>query len=254
MRVASFRGSGPERRVCGVLPASDLALHLESRGIGSLPGVIAVRSDLLSRQPLEQLCDSSVDGAAALACTGKPWGAMCVFTDPHGLITGFERNPAPELARTNVVLAGACWFREEPEPGQSLEDTVETALNSGAVLKGVLLRGRAFIVCSGEEQLRASHALLSGLVVPGVHGCVAVNRAFIQGRLDPSVRVSGTLWTAPGSVVEPGCELENCVILEDTLIGRGCKLKNTLVEAGTRVPPGTVMEDKYPSFLGETTC
>lgn len=239
------------RLVCGALPADDLAEHLERRGVNGLPGVLALRSDLFTRQPLEKLPDMSVDLVAALSCTGKPWSSLCVFTDPHGIVTGLDWNPSPENARTNLRLAGACWFREKPVQEESLEATVYTAFRDGAVLRAVLLPGYAFMVCSAEEQLRACHSVLSGHVDPGVRGCSPDRGVFIQGRVDPATVTTGTLWTAAGSVVEGDCRLENCVILQDAVVGRGCRLRNTLVETGVRVPEGTVLDDKYPSFLGE---
>ncbi len=252
MVTITFEGSGADRSVCGTLPRHDMREHLERRCIGRLPGFLALRADLLTRQPLEQLADPSAHAVAALSCTGKPWSSLCVFTAPDGTVTGLDWRPSPENARTNLHLAGACWFREEPTVEGSLEETVVQAFRSGAVVRAVFHREPAFLVCSAEEQLRACHSVLSGRLEPGVRGCSPVNGAFIQGRMDPSTAVTGTLWTAPGSVVEGDCLLSNCVILQDAVVGRGSRLRNTLVEPGVRVPVGTVLEDKYPSFLGDT--
>lgn len=249
MEVRFFRRPGTGREVCGVLPEEDLLVHL--RSMEDLGGVLAVRADLLTRQPLELLPRAGLDGVAALTCTGRPWNETCVFTDPSGLVTGLDRNPGPEQARTNICLAGACWFSGVPPLRATLEETLAAALEEGAVIRAELFTQRAFIVCSGEEQLRACHCVLSGLLKPGLAGCSPKNGAFTQGFVDPTCTVVGTLWTAIGSRVNSECMLENCVILSNAVVGSGCKLRNTLVEAGTRVPPGTVMEDKYPSFLGE---
>ena len=251
MNTLFFRNPGPVRQVCGAAPLDDLHLHLERRGIKGLPGVIALRSDLLTRQPLELLPRSDADGVAALATTGKPWASLCVLTDPKGFIIGFERNPCPELAETNLCVAGACWFADKPKHHDSLEETIIRSHESGARLRALLLPGKAFIVGSAGEQLRACHNMLSGRVVPPVAGCEPCNGTFIQGEVHRSARVEGTLWTAPGSRVEEDCVLENCVVLENAVAGRGSRLRNALVEAGARVRPGTIMEEKYPSFLGE---
>lgn len=249
MEIHFFRTPGPGRAVCGVLPQDDLSARLgstDSRG-----GFLAVRADLLTRQPLERLPRAGVDGVAALTCTGRPWNFTCVFTDPSGIITGLDGNPGPEHARTNICLAGACWFSTPPPLMATLEETLSAALAAGAVIGAELFIQRAFIVCSGEEQLRASHTVLSGHFNPGIAGCSPKNGTFTQGFVDPSCSIGGTLWTAAGSTVGEGCLLENCVVLDNAVVGPGCRLRNTLVEAGTRVPAGTVMEDKYPSFLGE---
>jgi mannose-1-phosphate guanylyltransferase len=249
MEIHFFRMPGPGRAVCGVLPQDDLSARLastESRG-----GFLAVRADLLTRQPLERLPRAGLDGVAALTCTGRPWNFTCVFTDPSGIITGLDRNPCPEHARTNICLAGACWFSTPPPLMATLEETLSAALAAGAVIGAELFTQRAFIVCSGEEQLRASHTVLSGHFKPDLAGCSPKNGTFTQGFVDPSCSIGGTLWTAAGSTIGEGCLLENCVVLDNAVVGPGCRLRNTLVEAGTRVPAGTVMEDKYPSFLGE---
>lgn len=249
MKVHLFRGPLPGRKVCGVLPVDDLQVHL--RNTENLPGFLAVRADLLTRQPLNLLPRTGVDGACALACTGRPWNETCVLTNPSGLVTGLDKKPGPEQAITNICLAGACWFREPPPAGDTLEETLAAALAEGAVMAAELFTERAFIVCSAGEQLRACHHVLSGHFRPGVQGCSPKEGVFTQGSVHPSCSVGGTLWTAAGSSVGEGCHLENCVILEDAVVGPGCRLRNTLVEAGARVPAGTVMEDKYPSFLGE---
>jgi hypothetical protein len=249
METHFFRRPGPGREVCGVLPEDDLSVRL--RSMKDQAGVLAVRADLLTRQPLERLPRAGLDGVAALTCTGRPWNFTCVFTDPSGIVTGLDRNPGPEQARTNICLAGACWFSKLPPLMATLEETIAAALAAGAVIGTELLPERAFIVCSGEEQLRACHTVLSGHFKPGLAGCSPKNGAFTQGFVDPSCSIEGTLWTATGSIVGEGCHLENCVVLDNAVTGPGCRLRNTLVEAGTRVPAGTVMEDKYPSFLGE---
>lgn len=249
MKVHVFRKPFPGRRVCGVLPGDDLAAHLQRTD--GLKGFLAVRDDLLTRQPLHLLPKRGVDGVCALGCTGRPWNATCVFTDPSGLVTGLDGKPGPEQARTNICLAGACWFREAPPLKNTLEETIAAALEGGAVIGAELFTERAFIVCSAEEQLHACHHVLSGHLIPGVAGCSPRNGVFTQGFVHPACSIRGTLWTAAGSSVGEGCSLENCVILENAVTGPGCRLKNTLVEEGARIPAGTVMEDKYPSFLGD---
>lgn len=249
METLFFRLPGPGREVCGVLPEDDLSAHL--RSMENQGGFLAVRADLLTRQPLERLPRAGLDGVAALTCTGRPWNFTCVFTDPSGIVTGLDRNPGPEHARTNIILAGACWFSKLPPLRSTLEETLAAALAAGAVIGAELFTQRAFIVCSGEEQLRACHTVLSGHFEPGLAGCAPKNGTFMQGFVDPTCTIGGTLWTAAGSTVGEGCLLENSVILDNAVVGPGCRLRNTLVEAGTRVPAGTVMEDKYPSFLGE---
>jgi len=247
--IRFFRLPGPGREVCGVLPEDDLSAHL--RGTDDRDGILAVRADLLTRQPLERLPRAGVDGVAALTCTGRPWNFTCVFTDPSGIVTALDGNPGPEHARTNICLAGACWFSKPVPLRATLEETLAAALDEGAVIGTELFTQKAFIVCSGEEQLRACHAVLSGHFRPGLAGCSPDDGVFTQGFVDPTCSVTGTLWTAAGSTVGEGCLLENCVVLDNAVVGPGCRLRNTLVEAGTRVPAGTVMEDKYPSFLGE---
>ncbi|MEX0914962.1 MAG: sugar phosphate nucleotidyltransferase [Wenzhouxiangellaceae bacterium] len=44
------------------------------------------------------------------------------------------------------------------------------------------------------------------------------------------------------STVEPNAVLSNAVILPNAVIGRDCRLTDVIVEAGVRVPPGTVIE------------
>jgi hypothetical protein len=242
---------GEPRQVCGVTPVDDLAPRLRGPRFDSLPGFLAVRDDLFTRQPLESLPRPGVDAVMALSCTAAPWNSLCVFTDPDGTVTRLDPFPTPERAGTNLRLAGACWFSRKPPSTGSLEDDVRHCLDRGGVIRAVLPPGRAFLVCSREEQLRACHAVLSGLVVPGVAGCEPLDGMFIQGDVAPSAALSGTVWTAPGSVVEDCCRLENCVILPGAVVGRGSRLRNALVDPGVRVPPDTDLEDKYPSFPGE---
>lgn len=251
MKISLLNGEG-NRKVCGVFPEEDLIPHLERIGIGSCSGFLLLRSDLLTRQPLHLLgTNDDTDGTAALTVTGKPWNHLCVLTDPEGLITGFQRNPTPDGAETNLCLAGACWFRECREARNDLEETVIAAFEAGARIRAMLLPERAFIVCSAEEQLRASHWVLTGGASPPVPGCEPDRGRFIQGEVHENTQLRGTLWTEPGSRVEEGCCLENCVILENAVVGRGSRLRNAVVEAFGKIRPGTVMEDKYPSFLGE---
>lgn len=229
----------------------DLKPRFRGARFDSLPGFLSVRDDLFTRQPLESLPRPGADAVLALSPTGAPWNSLCVFTDPDGTVNHLDPFPPPERAGTNLRLAGACWFAGKPSGAGSLEDEVGNCLDRGGVVRAVLLPGKAFFVCSREEQLRACHAVLSGLAVPGVAGCEPRNGRFIQGRVSPSAILLGTVWTAPGSIVEEDSRLENCVILPGAVVGRGSRLRNALVDPGVRVPPGTDLEDKYPSFPGE---
>ncbi len=251
MKLIVHRVPGETRRVCGVTPMEDLKAWLAGPRFDSLPGFLAVREDLFTRQALESLPRPGADAVPALAPTATPWNSLCVFTAPDGTVTRLDPSPPPERAGTNLRLAGACWFPEMPPDAGSLEELVAGCLDRGDRVRAVTLSGKAFLVCSREEQLRACHAVLSGLTVPGVAGCKPLNGRFIQGTTAPSAVFSGTVWTAPGSIVEEDCSLENCVILPGAVVGRGSRLRNTLVDPGVRVPPGTDLENKHPSFLGD---
>jgi len=239
-------------RICGTTALEDLLLHLKRSGIKEVHTFdtpfeevrerlgspwLAAWSGMITRQsPMELAARAGAypgGNAASLSCSGEPWRHTTVLTGPEGEITRREKNPPPENAETNLCFSGLVLVREEGfDPVNPLEDS------RAFHIPGYWMEPR-----DRESYLLACHHILSGDVVPW-HGPGG-------GKPPSHCLVKGTLWLGKGCVIGEGCTLENCVIMDGAAVGFGSQLKNCLVNPGAVVKPGTVMNDKYLTLLGE---
>ncbi len=254
-------------KICGRTPLDDLAAHLKNSGINdvytdSMSESSAVRrmdypeaaellgdtwiaayEGMITRQsPLDLVRKASryqSQCAVSLACSGEPWKHTTVLTGENGAIQSYEINPSPENTRTNLCFSGFVFvnrrgFHTENPPGN---------LNASAFL----IPGYWSVPGDRKSYLRTAHEILSGMV----KGWPVGNGVVTASPVPVSCRVSGTLWLGRGCEVGENCAFENCVIMDSARIGSGTALRNCLVIPGTSVKPGTLIDDKYLTLLGE---
>ena len=81
----------------------------------------------------------------------------------------------------------------------------------------------AKIISSGKDSPSCG-AAINSLICPGS----VINNACVKDSI-----------LSPGTIIEPGAELEGCVVMNGTIIGRNCKLRNTVIDKYVHVPQGT---------------
>jgi len=253
--------------ICGCNPFDDLVSHLKRSGIENIftdseresslvkrtsyshvtnllgDTWLAAYEGMITRQDPGDLAWSASrwgsGNAASLACSGEPWKHLTVLTDKTGSVQSCEKNPSPELARTNLCFSGLVLVKGE---GFNPEKPL-----GGHNTSAFLVPGYWNILSDRESYLLAAHHILSGRVSPWPGAKpVVLNSAIPQ-----SCSVSGTLWVGEGCSVGENCVMENCVIMDHSVVGGGSFLRNCLVSPGASVRPGTLIEDKYLTFLGE---
>ena len=263
-----FRGKPaafPE--ICGRTPLDDLAAHLKNSGINGIytdslsesslvckmdyseaepllgSNWLAAFEGMITRQsPRDLIMKASeyqCEFAVSLACSGEPWKYTTVLTGERGSIQSYEENPPPENTRTNLCFSGFVFVNR---PGFDPEKPL-----SNPNISAFLIPGYWSIPSDRESYLRTVHEILAGKVTSW-----SGSKYIISGsRIPASCSISGTLWLGKGCVVGENCVFENCVIMDSAIIGSGASLRNCLVNPGTSVKPGTLIEDKYLTLLGE---
>lgn len=252
--------------ICGVEPLHDLALHLRNSGMENIysdsdgispivkqmkfadaesllerPWLAAYEGAITRQSPLELMGKADSRGFSrclSLACSGKPWKHATVLTGAEGEIQSIEAHPSPENAATNLCFSGLVLVDDtgfDPDFPASREGCA-----------AFLLEGYWSLPMDREEYLRTAHEILSGRVSGW-----PMKDPRQEPRLPGSCAVTGTLWLGEDTAVGENCSFENCVIMDGASIGSGSRLRNCLVSPGASVKPGTVIDDKYLTLLGE---
>ncbi len=261
----------PFPEICGSTLINDLIIHLKQSGVSDIycdseenfdgvtssdfesakkhlgKGWLAAYSGSLSRQSPGELKEltlsSGADIGISLACSAKPWEHTTILTDGKGFVERTEKNPPPENAETNLCFSGLVWVAtEEFNPREPLE--VERA--SAFLLPGFWMRPD-----SHENYLLTVHRVLRGEAEPWPHLHIPDNGIITHSRIPACTEINGTLWAGTDCTVENGCTLENCVLLDGSVIGANSNLRNCLVTAGRKIPRNTLQYDKYLSLPGD---
>lgn len=259
--------------ICGVSPIQDLITHLYSTGVSEIfcdseekfegvvsmnysnagtilgTGWIAAFGGCITRQSPLELKEAAIASGAlntvSLSCSSKPWEQTTVLTDDFGFVAKHETNPTPENAETNLCFSGLVYVGAETfDPGNPYETT--TGKTAAVLLPGYWKRPD-----NRENYLVTFHDILCGYVQPWPSHLIPSDGKYCISTLPSNTQVSGTLWVGINCLIEPGCVLENCVILNNTSIGENSNLRNCLVMPGHRIPRNTIQHDKYLSILGD---
>lgn len=254
--------------ICGTAPVRDLIIHLYNSGVTHVfsdtdcDGVItcnfesarqhlgtewlAAYGGCITRQSPSELRDfaltAGTDVAVSLGCSAKPWEHTTILTDGNGFIERFEINPSPENAETNLCFSGLIRVAtDEFDPNNPLKGKVSA----------FLLPGYWKCPDSRENYLLTVHDVLCREVFPWPHFHIPDNGIITRSPIPADTEINGTLWVGVNCLIESGCVLENCVLLDGSSIGENSNLRNCLVTPGRKIPGDTVQYDKYLSLPGD---
>lgn len=175
-----------------------------------------------------------------------------VVVDGEGRITGFQEKPAPGTERSNLVNTGIYAFSPEIfdriPAGQFYDfgkQVFPELLADGKPFYGFDARDAYWCdIGTPDEYRRASADVVNGLYrLPGIRS----NGTDPSATIDPSARIDATVWigaraqigrdvriTGPSVIgddvrVEPGAVLDSTIVWEQSTIGEGASLRDSIV-------------------------
>jgi len=262
----------PFPELCNSTPFSDLVVHLQNSGVTEIfsdvdenvngvtycdfsdarqlwlgEELLAAYSGCITRQsPVELRDRTQALGASvgiSLAPSAKPWEYTTVLTNGDGFVEKLEINPSPENTETNLCFSNLAWIASDKfDPENPLSNDGTAAF---------LLPGYWKCPDSRENFLLTVHDIMCGEIFPWPHICVPDNGIVLLSPTPANTVIRGTLWLGRNCLMENGCILENCVILDGSTIGRNSNLRNCLVIPGATIPENTFQHEKYLSLLGD---
>jgi mannose-1-phosphate guanylyltransferase len=193
-----------------------------------------------------------------------------VVTDNNGLITGFQEKPKKEEALSNHISTGI--YILEPEVFDHMpasgtygfgRQLFPSLVQQGLPVLGVTIdeyywsdvgtigqyRQANFDALEGNVKLEvAGRPHDQGLVEEGasistdaeIDGKLYLGR---NSKIDPNVRIKGSVLIGDDCHIEAGAELENTIVWSGTNIGRGAKLTNCVVGSDCTVQAGTTQKE-----------
>ncbi|HTT15779.1 MAG TPA: NDP-sugar synthase [Thermoplasmata archaeon] len=181
----------------------------------------------------------------------RPYGVAALAADDR--ITAFVEKPAPEDAPSHWINAGlAVWSRSVLDhiPGGrpvSFEQEVVPGLLGGG-LYGFRLTGywddagtRARLLRSQRLLFEAGRGAAVGLP-EGASGRGPVST--MDGARGRGATFGPCVTLGVGATVEPGAYVEDSVVMDGAVIGRGCRLRGTIVGPSVRVEDGLELVDQ----------
>jgi NDP-sugar pyrophosphorylase family protein len=219
-----------------------------------------VYGSYLNRQPLAPLLAAherlSADITLSLAPFGQPGEKELVLTTPEGLVSEFLEKSSADGILTNLASSGIHICRKsvvedltEGEYCDFSEDIFPCLLDSGARIAADTPCGYTRNVVTLKDYLLACFDALSGAVEPWFGTPLPNDGRLVRGNIQQDCRFEGILEVGEGSRIETGCFLENCIVMNNVVIGKGSHLRNALVLAGSTVEPGSCYDDKYLSII-----
>ncbi len=219
-----------------------------------------VYGSYLSRQPLAPLLAAherlDAEITLALAPSGQSGEKELVLTTPEGLVSEFLGKSSADGILTNLANSGIHICRKsavenitEGEYCDFSEDIFPRLLDRGARIAADTPSGYTRNVATLKDYLLACYDALSGAVQPWFGPPLPNDGILVRGNVHPDCASRGILWVGQDSRIESGCSLENCVVMNNAVIGKGSHLRNTLVLPGSVVEPGTCCDDKYLSII-----
>jgi mannose-1-phosphate guanylyltransferase len=181
----------------------------------------------------------------------RPFGVAAL--GPEDRITAFVEKPPPERAPSHWINAGlAVWARavlDRIPPGRPV--SFEQEVVPGLIADGLfgfrhagfwddagtrehLLRSQRFLFDSGRG---ASVALPTGATGTGPVSAMADSGA-------RGASFGGYVTLGEGVRVEPGAYLEDAVVMDGAVIGRGARVVRSIVGPGMRVGDAEAVEDR----------
>ncbi len=250
----------------------EIRFQLEEKPLGTAGAVrralpwlgeefLVVYGDNLTRHPVAPLLELhrnlEAELTMSLAPTGDPSSKGIVRIDPYGRVTDFTEKPPPETAASNLANSGILVCRssvvEHLDEGIFSDfgnDVLPMLLDSGRIVAADLPGGYTRDIGTLKSYLLACHDILSGTVIPYRMPDGLIDHRLIEDAHGiGDVNMAGTAWIRTGAEVGDGSALENCVLLQDSSVGRNCNLRNTLVLPGVNVPEGTDASEKYLSIF-----
>jgi mannose-1-phosphate guanylyltransferase len=212
-----------------VIASADLAALAATHG----------RSRRLGTMALTEVDDTRPYGVAALG--------------PEDRITAFVEKPEPEQAPSRWINAGfAVWSRsvlDRIPPGRpvSFEREVVPGLLAGG-LYGFRLQGFWDDAGTRERILRSQRLLFdagrgSSVGMPlGGSGQGPV--AAMDGASARGATFGGYVTLGVGTRVEAGAHVEDSIVMDGAVVGRGCRVVRTVVGPGVRVDDGRRLTDE----------
>jgi mannose-1-phosphate guanylyltransferase len=187
-----------------------------------------------------------------------------VVVDDDGRITGFQEKPAPGTERSKLVNTGIYAFSPEifeRIPAGEFYDFGKQ------VFPELLAGGKAFYgfdardaywcdIGTPDEYRRASADVVNGLFrIPGTRANGADPTAQIdptaridknvwigvRAQIGPDVRVAGPSVVGDGVRIERGAVLETSIIWQNSVIGEGATLRDSIVGQEYHVPSATAL-------------
>ena len=219
-----------------------------------------VHGSYLSRQPLAPLLAAhrrlDAEITLALAPAGQQSEKELVLTTPEGFVSELPEKSSADGILTNLASSGIHICRKsvvenltEGEYCDLSKDVFPGLLSRGARFAADTPSGYSRNISTLKDYLLACYDILSGAVDPWFGTHLPEDGKLVQGDIHPDCTLKGILWLREGAVIESGCFLENCVVMNNAVIGEGSHLRNTLVLPGSIVEPGTCCDDKYLSII-----
>ena len=185
-------------------------------------------------------------------CEGSPYAPVEI--DADGRIVRINGKPEGGKPGTPHIFVGVQLM--EPEllaripanrPCETTVDIYPDLIRSGAAMRGFITEGAWVEIGNPRAYLEANFQLLQSRewLEPGLEGS-PTGTCFAEGHLerrDPS-QISGPAWIGRETIIAPSARFEDGVILgRKVAIGKGARLRRTLLWEGSRVGPDAYLTD-----------
>ncbi|MBI5629852.1 MAG: NDP-sugar synthase [Elusimicrobia bacterium] len=214
--------------------------------------VLALNGDVLNTLDITKLLKQHRKTRAkltiALTRVKDPTAYGLVIMDQAGRIRKFLEKPSWDEIESNTVNAGAYLFDPAildavpPNTHYSLERSLfPMLLQNGSPLYGFVTNGYWIDIGTIDKYLQAHLDILGGATpfrARGAKGQVLLGRGTSVGDF---VRFEGHVCVGNGCRVGKGAWLQDCVVLEGTVIGDGARLERCVVGARCRIGTQAVL-------------
>lgn len=206
---------------------------------------LVLNGDVIFDTPLKRFIETAPTAGAVLALSpvDDPSSYGVVVTDSDGLVTRFVEKPAPGTSPANTVNAGIYLIErralEQFESGPlSFERRVFPDLAAAKELGGISVPGHWLDIGTPDLYLDTHERVLTGRtdIATGGLAHAAAADADVRGE-----RTGSWSWAGSRSVIEPGAEVRDAVILDGAIIRSGARVERAVVGWRSEVMGGAVV-------------
>ena len=223
--------------------------------------VVILNGDVLSSHDLnaqiQMHIDNYADATLHLTTVEDARAYGCVPTDQNGQVTAFLEKMDNPI--TNNINAGCYVFNREiidEIPEQKVvsveRETFPSLITAGRKVFGYISDDYWLDIGNPAALIKGSQDLVSGKAAAD-----ALDRYQFASRtheyLSMSSEISGAF--TGGSAIGGFCKLNNCIIdgsiISDGVEAEGCTIRNSFIEIGAKLPPGTTIDGAFVDIDGE---